>query len=86
MSFQRCLWDLDDDSNGNVAHIAEHGISKEDVEDVFSSPLGEDRSRTSGQPIVFGRTRHGEYIAVIYEVVERNLNVMEENLAGCAAE
>jgi hypothetical protein len=23
---------------------------------------------------------------VIYEVVERNLNVMEENLAGCAAE
>ena len=73
MSFQRCLWDLDDDPNGNVAHIAEHGISKEGVEDVLSSPIGEDRSRTTGQPIVFGRTTHGEYIAVVYEVVDEDL-------------
>jgi len=23
------IWDLDDDPDGNVAHIAEHGVTKE---------------------------------------------------------
>lgn len=26
------VWDLDDDSDGNVQHIAEHGLTKYDVE------------------------------------------------------
>ncbi|MBA3312952.1 MAG: hypothetical protein M3552_01575 [Planctomycetota bacterium] len=73
MSFQRCLWDLDDDLDGNVVHIAEHGLTKRDVEEVLSSPLGEDRSRSSGKPIVFGRTRSGELVAVVYERIDDEL-------------
>lgn len=32
------IWDLDDNPEGNVAHIAEHGITKDEVEDVLGNP------------------------------------------------
>lgn len=63
----RCLWDLEDDPDGNIIHIAEHGLSKQDVEDVFLDVYGEERSRSSNHPIAFGRTRSGDFIAVVYE-------------------
>ncbi len=47
------LWDLDHDEHGNVRHIAEHGIAKNDVARVFDNPVGFDTSDTSGRPIVF---------------------------------
>jgi hypothetical protein len=25
------IWDLDDDPDGNVAHVAEHGVTKREV-------------------------------------------------------
>lgn len=31
------IWDLPDDSNGNIQHIAEHVVSPEEVEEVFRS-------------------------------------------------
>ena len=36
MSYIEFIWDLDDDRRGNVGHIGEHGISKEDVEYVVA--------------------------------------------------
>ena len=36
MSFFSILWDSEDDPEGNVAHIAEHGLSVEDVEAVLA--------------------------------------------------
>src|SRR5688500_15937486 len=55
------LWDLDDDSDGNVAHIAEHGVTKEEVEDVLQNQDNEtDASASSGLPITFGWTRTGK--------------------------
>jgi hypothetical protein len=48
MPFDSILWDLDDDPNGNVWHCAEHGISKDEVEDVLQSPNDADVSRSSG--------------------------------------
>ena len=66
MGFSRAIWDLDDDPHGNVQHIAEHGITKEEVEDVLENPNGIEISRSSGRPIAFGQTSTGRLIAVIY--------------------
>lgn len=72
MGYSRALWDLDDDPKGNVRHIAEHGITKEDVEEVLENPEGTETSRFSGRPIAFGETSAGRLIAVVYEVVDED--------------
>jgi uncharacterized DUF497 family protein len=61
-------WDREDDPQGNVQHIAEHGITMEEVEEVLlneSNPVGE--SRSSGRPITIGETSTGKRIAVVWE-------------------
>ena len=61
-------WDVEDDPQGNVQHIAEHGIAMEEVEDVLlneNNMVGESRSR--GRPITIGATSTGRRIAVIWE-------------------
>ena len=60
------LWDLDDDSEGNVQHVAEHDLSKDDVEYVVARPDRFDVSRSSGNPMVFGYTEDGRYVAVVF--------------------
>ncbi len=70
MSDWDIIWDLDDDPDGNVAHIEEHGITKDEVAEVLSDPLAESVSRSSGRPITFGITSNGKSIAVIYELVD----------------
>jgi uncharacterized DUF497 family protein len=71
--FQRAIiWDLDDDPDGNVRHCAEHGITKEEVEEVLQEPSDADVSRSSGRPVVFGDTTTGRHLMVVYETVERN--------------
>ena len=64
------LWDLDDDPHGNVQHIAEHGIAKDDVARVFDNPVGFDTSDSSGRPMAFGYTNDGRYITVVYELTD----------------
>ena len=32
MSIVSILWDLDDEPDGNVQHVAEHGLTKEEVD------------------------------------------------------
>jgi uncharacterized DUF497 family protein len=61
-----CLWDREEDPNGNVRHIAEHGLTREDVESVLSHADRVFRSRSSGRPCVFGFTPLGEYIIVMF--------------------
>jgi hypothetical protein len=64
------IWDLPDDPDGNVAHIAENGLSIDDVEEVLLNPTNPvDRSRTSGRPMTFGYLSDGRHIAVVWEVV-----------------
>ena len=57
MRFDSIIWDLDDDPDGNVQHCAEHGVTKEEVEEVFQNATDADSSRSSGRPVVFGDTR-----------------------------
>jgi hypothetical protein len=66
------VWDLPDDPNGNVQHVAEHGLIPLDVEYALNHPIRRSRSRSSGLPIVFGRAPGGEVIAVIYEQIDEH--------------
>jgi hypothetical protein len=51
------IWDLDDDVSGNVAHIAEHDLTKDDVLQALNDPnMRTDVSRTSGNAISFVNT------------------------------
>lgn len=68
--FLRVIWDLDDEEKGNVRHIADHGISKDNVIAALTTPIEVDRSRSSGEPIEFGYALDGRKIAVIYEQVD----------------
>jgi uncharacterized DUF497 family protein len=72
MGYSKAIWDLDDDPEGNVQHIAEHDITGEEVEEVLENPDGIETSRSSGRPVAFGETSTGRLIAVIYEVVDED--------------
>jgi hypothetical protein len=69
MPFDSIIWDLDDDPDGNVQHCAEHGVTKEEVEEVFQNATDADVSRSSGQPVVFGDARTGRHL---YGGIRRN--------------
>jgi uncharacterized DUF497 family protein len=63
-------WDEPDDESSNTAHIAEHGLTPEEVE----SALLDDRttfdvSDSSGRPLAFGSTTMGRFIVVVFDVL-----------------
>lgn len=67
------IWDLDNDPEGNVQHIAEHDVTPDEVEEI----LHDRQSRTvysasSGRPITFGWTAEGRYLAVVWDLVEED--------------
>jgi uncharacterized DUF497 family protein len=66
------IWDLDDDEEGNVLHIAEHGLDKDDIADVFDHPVGIGTSDSSHRRMIFGYTADGRYITVVYEQVDED--------------
>ena len=72
MQIQRIVWDLDEDPNGNVQHIAEHGVTIEEVEDVLYAAEEVVASHSSGRPITFGETSTGKYLAVVFDIVEED--------------
>jgi hypothetical protein len=70
MAFDSIFWDLDDDPDGNVQHIARNGVTKEEVEEVFENATDKDVSRSSGRPVVFGDTSTGKHLMVAYEEID----------------
>ena len=73
MRFVSILWDEDEEPDGNVQHIAEHGLVIEDVEFVLENPDSEGTSDSSGRPCCFGYTPDGDYIIVVYERVGEDI-------------
>ena len=69
MAFDSVIWDMDDDPDGNVRHIAEHGVTKEEVEGVLQNSTDSDTSHSSGLPVVFGDTSTGRHLMVVYEEI-----------------
>ncbi|MFV1968815.1 MAG: hypothetical protein ACC628_25640 [Pirellulaceae bacterium] len=68
MPYFNFIWETTD--NGNVAHIAEHGFSPEDIEPIVLNPDRLSVSRSSGRPIAFGFTGDGREVAVVYEQID----------------
>jgi hypothetical protein len=66
------IWDPDDDPGGNVQHIAQHGVTKDEVEEVLDDHYSDYffSREEPHNPITFGDTITGKYIAVVFEVVE----------------
>jgi uncharacterized DUF497 family protein len=62
-------WDEPEDESGNTMHIAEHGLTSDEVESVLvDENTMFDLSDSSGRPIAFGTTITGRFIAVVFEV------------------
>ena len=68
MPYYDVLWNLEPD--GNIAHIAEHDLTPDDVETVLFQPVAYDTSRSSGRPMAYGFTPDGRYIVVVYEEID----------------
>jgi uncharacterized DUF497 family protein len=69
VNFFRVIWDDPDDPYGNVQHIAEHGLTIEDVEEVLENPASEGKSASTGRPCVWGYTLENVYIIVVYDEI-----------------
>jgi len=64
------IWDLEDDPEGNVQHLAEHRNTVEEAEEVLRDPRSRTGwSRRTGRPQVFGSTSTGKFITVIWDEV-----------------
>jgi uncharacterized DUF497 family protein len=70
MRYVRVIWDDDENPDGNVSHIAEHGLTVDDVEYVIENPTEQSESRSTGRPCCFGYTPGGDYIIVIYNELD----------------
>jgi hypothetical protein len=48
LCIDQILWDLDDDPDGNVQHVAEHGLTVEEVEEALFAATEVLASNSSG--------------------------------------
>jgi uncharacterized DUF497 family protein len=72
MAFLQYVWDDPEDPRGNVEHVAQHGLTIEEVEHVLADPDSRGTSQSSGNPCCFGFTPAGEFIVVIYELIDQD--------------
>lgn len=60
------IWD--NEPGGNVEHIAEHGLTPDEVDEVLlDDSLPTAQSNTTGRPCKFGYTSTGKYIIVHWD-------------------
>lgn len=65
MPYYWFVWDEE-----NEDHVAQHGISREDFEQIVCDPDATEVSRTSGRPVAFGNTSDGRYLMCVYEMLD----------------
>jgi hypothetical protein len=70
MRFLHLLWDMDDDPEGNVQHIADHGLTVPYVEYVLRHPAAEGISKSTSLPVAWGYTPENEYVMIVYERID----------------
>jgi hypothetical protein len=59
------IWD--DQPGGNIEHIAEHGLTPDEVDEVLlDDTIPTAYSASTGRPCKFGRTSTGKHIIVIW--------------------
>lgn len=52
------------------AHLAEHGVTPQEFEEVVCNPDAVGESRSTGRPVAFGYTSGGRYLACVYELTD----------------
>ncbi len=64
------IWDDPDEESSNTAHVAEHGLTPEEVDEILlDDAIATAFSHSSGRPCKFGWTSTGKHIIVIWEEV-----------------
>jgi uncharacterized DUF497 family protein len=62
------IWDDADDPDGNAAHVAQHGLTPEEVDEVLlDDTIPVAHSRSTNRPCKFGWTSTGKHIIVIWD-------------------
>ena len=51
-------------------HLAAHGVTPNEFEEVVCDPDEVCPSRSSGRPVAFGATSSGKYLACVYEFLD----------------
>ena len=62
------LFCWDDNEGGNVDHIAEQGLTPDEVESAFDDIRRHTTSRSTGRPALFGTTFKADVIFVVYDI------------------
>lgn len=65
MPFYLFIW-----SDEIEKHLAAHGVTADEFEEVVCDPDEVDQSHSSGRPIAFGETSSGKYLACVYELLD----------------
>jgi uncharacterized DUF497 family protein len=72
MRFLYVIWDDENEPDSNIQHVAQHGLTTEDIEFVLENPQREETSRSTGRPCCFGHTPAGDFIIVVYEEIDKD--------------
>ena len=67
MPYYFFIWDDD-----NEGHIAEHGVTMDEFEEVVCDPDSTGESRATGRPIAFGYTSTGKYLACVCDFLDES--------------
>lgn len=65
MPFYLFIW-----SDQIEEHLARHGVTPDEFEEVVCDPDEVDKSRSSGRRIAFGETSTGRYLACVHEFLD----------------
>ena len=70
-------WDDPTDKEGNVFHIARHGVTTEEAEHLVLGKRNRvERSRSSSHWMTFGSTSTGKYLLVVWYAIGENPEVV----------
>ncbi|MHB1034974.1 MAG: hypothetical protein ACYC35_21675 [Pirellulales bacterium] len=67
MPFYLFIW-----SDMIEVHLAAHGVTPDEFEEVICDPDEVCQSRSSGRPVAFGETSTGKYLACVYELLDES--------------
>lgn len=70
MPYYEFLW-----TDEILEHLAEHGVSQDDFEEVVCHPSSKGFSRASKLPAAWGYTSDGRYIIAVYEELDE-MNIL----------
>jgi uncharacterized DUF497 family protein len=63
------IWD--DEPGGNVEHVAEHGLSPDEVDEILlDDTIPTAHSNSTNRPCKFGWTSTGKHIIVVWDEVD----------------